>query len=318
MIVEPSLKLTAQEATNPDFWRGLCPGLSLGGDVAPPPARLSDVERQVEWLRQEGYVNEPGVLPLEFVRSLHVGVEQLAARGIPPAFIYVYDEAWLAFRSLTPFLERVLGADFRLMAGVWAWHVQPSEDDAGWKPHRDGFSASAPEGRLPEAVTIWLPLTDATCLNGCIYVVPAHWDTVATRPVEHEGDVTLTGRELQNIRALPAPAGSMLGWNHNVLHWGARASSRAAGPRCSLALMFRRLEEGPEDPSWIRLHAPPGFHRRLGLIGHYVRLYPQRFGLDRLKHPQLQALAAALEWKFWQPMAPRASGDSEHGGPAPA
>lgn len=310
MTADTTLKLTAQEATNADFWRELCPGLSIGADTVAPPAQLADIERQAEWLRHEGYINEPGVLPLEFVRALHAGIERLAARGIPPAFIYLYDEPWLAFRALTPFLARVLGPDFRLMAGVWAWLVQPSEDDAGWKPHRDGFSASAPQGKLPDAVTIWLPLTDATCLNGCIYIVPSHWDDAAAQPVE--GDVTLTGRALQNIRALPAPAGSMLGWNHNVLHWGARASSRADGPRCSLALMFRRIEEGPEDPSWIRLHTAPSFHRRLGLIGHYVRLYPQRFGLDRLKQPQLQALAAALEWKYWQPMAPKSSGDHAH------
>ncbi len=311
-MIDTALKLSAQDAMNPEFWRELCPGLSLVGGTTAPTARLPDFVRQAELLRHEGYLNEPGVLPLEFTRDLYTGIQQLAARGIPPAFIYIYEEPWLAFRSLTPFLERVLGPEFRLMAGVWAWHVQPSENDAGWKPHRDGFSASVSKGKLPEALTVWLPLTDATCLNGCIYVVPSHWDETPERDAERSGgDVVLSGRALQNIRALPAPAGSMLAWNHNVLHWGARASSRAGNPRCSIALMFRRLEDGPEDPSWIRLHALPSFHRRLGLIGHYVRLYPQRFGLDNLKSPPLQALAAALEWKFWKPPAAAPASDRE-------
>ena len=48
MTANTTLKLTAQEATNPDFWRELCPGLSIGADTVAPPAQLADIERQLE------------------------------------------------------------------------------------------------------------------------------------------------------------------------------------------------------------------------------------------------------------------------------
>lgn len=300
-MTERLSSISARNATRIEFWRELSPELSVEGEALAPQADLANLDRLLELLRVEGYVNEPNVMPPAFVQLLLSAIQRLVAQNIPPAFIYLYDEPWLAFRALSPFLERVLGSNYRLMAGLWAWHVQPSEDDSGWKPHRDGFGASVSKSNLPDAMTVWLALTDATCLNGCIYLVPSHWDaTPACSTGRSEEEIVLSDRALQNIRALPATAGSMLVWNHNVIHWGARASSRASNPRCSIALMFRRVEDGPEDPSWLRLHELPPFRRRLGLVGHYVRLYAERFGIPQLQNPHIQALAAALEWKFWR------------------
>jgi hypothetical protein len=297
---ETASSLSTRDATSIKFWQELCPDLSIEGPGTILPATLPDERRVLNLLVHEGYVNEPGVLPDPVVRLLLSGIQRLVERNIPPAFIYVYDEPWAAFRSLSPFLEKVLGADFRLMAGLWAWYVRPLESDAGWRPHRDGFSASAPKEKPPDALTVWLALTDASCLNGCMYVVPAHWDESAPPNGSSEREVVLSDRELQNVRALPAPAGSMVAWNHSIIHWGGRASSRAANPRCSIALMFRRLEEGPANSAWIRLHEMPSFQKRLGLVGHYVRVYPNRFAIEGLKNPSIQLLAAALEWKYWE------------------
>jgi len=65
-----------------------------------------------------------------------------------------------------------------------------------------------------------------------MYIVPAFFDT-------NYGNVQKgQKREIinfQDIRALPAVAGSVLCWNHAVLHWGGRSNERAPHPHISLA-----------------------------------------------------------------------------------
>jgi hypothetical protein len=65
---------------------------------------------------------------------------------------------------------------------------------------------------------------DATPDNGRIYVVPA------TREPNYSGDLKqCKANTLQDVRALPAKVGSVLGWNHQLLPWGggARAPARS-------------------------------------------------------------------------------------------
>jgi ectoine hydroxylase-related dioxygenase (phytanoyl-CoA dioxygenase family) len=50
---------------------------------------------------------------------------------------------------------------------------------------------------------------------------------------------------MRHIRALPASAGSLLGWNQVVWHWGARATNRGPGPRVSISLELQRLDASP-------------------------------------------------------------------------
>src|SRR5262249_60237350 len=88
------------------------------------------------------------------------------------------------------------------------------------------------------ALTAWVALTDATPLNGCIYLVPAHVDA-GVRTIGPGRDVL---RRPQDARAQPAPAGSLLVWNHGVLHWGVRSSRRAPPPRVAAALQVQRRD----------------------------------------------------------------------------
>jgi len=100
---------------------------------------------------------------------------------------------------------------------------------------------------------------------------------------------------LQDVRALPATAGSLLAWNTGVLHWGGRASRLGAGPRCSYACEFVR--GGAPTPEGmkplLRPDEAPNFTERLGLLGRLLQQY-ERF--QKLP-PEIKLIAKGLEWK---------------------
>jgi hypothetical protein len=287
---------TSAEATSSAFWCELAPGLSIEGGGAAPSFQLRDFDSLVLTLCDEGYINTPGAFAPTIVAGLHDGIRRLHARGIPPAFAFVYDEYWRIFQSLALFLVRVLDENYRVLPDLWAWYVPPSDDAAGWVPHRDRPRATFAVDNRPNSLTVWLPLTDSTPLNGCIYVLPAHHDPDIRRSeaiVDHQ--FSIPGDRLQNIRALPAPAGSLLAWNQSLLHWGSRASRLGSGPRCSIALQFQRGDLPPFEKPLLDPAALPSFHDRLGLIGHLIVGFSGFLSFP----PELRMLATALRWKYW-------------------
>ena len=104
----------------------------------------------------------------------------------------------------------------------------------------------------PNMITVWIPLNDATLENGCMYVVPREFDTgfAKTDDHAHMNPATEVQRGLSSkihfplhgARALPAPAGSLLAWYGNTIHWGSSCSRYADHPRKSIALTFYRAD----------------------------------------------------------------------------
>ena len=170
------LGVSAEEALNIEFWKGLEPSLCIESGAPAPEFQTPELEPQLARLRVEGYVNLPGVLPSELVQRLYAGVERLYQRGIPLPFTFVYDEFWHAFQGLQVFLEAVLGASYRALPDFWVWYVPASNNAAGWGPHRDKVGLCLDRDNSPHSLTVWLPFSDATPLNGCIYMLPAHLD----------------------------------------------------------------------------------------------------------------------------------------------
>jgi hypothetical protein len=78
---------------------------------------------------------------------------------------------------------------------------------------------------------------------------------------------------IQGIRALPAGAGSNLGWRQNLLHWGGKSCERALEPRISLGFEFQRGDTRPYNDPLLDPLAIPGFEQRLGLIGKQILQY---------------------------------------------
>lgn len=299
----PNAKLlTPTEASDVTFWRGLCPALSVETATPPPSVTIdrAELDRCVELLRVEGYINLPGILPAAELAPLRDALAALHARNIPVAFIFVYDEAWRVFQRLQPFLAHVLGADYRVRADFWAWFVPPSNDAAGWVPHRDYTGVSCNADGSPRRLTVWLPLTDTTPLNGCMYLLPAHLDPgmrpgdAPVVPSDHRFEIP--GDALQNIRALPATAGSLLAWNQSVLHWGSRASDRGGNPRCSVAAQFIRADAVTAGSPVFAPETVPPFAERLGLIGHLICTFSGFLTFP----PEIRMLGHVLDWKFRQ------------------
>jgi hypothetical protein len=286
---------SGSEATSLEFWRELCPALSIESTPPTPRVQLPAVDRLTALIATEGYVNEPGVFAPGAIEPLRDCILRLHRRGISPGFAFVYDQFWVIADGLAPYLSAVLGADYRILPAFWAWCVQPSNDAAGWKAHRDRPNSRDADGR-PQSLTVWLPLTDATPLNGCMYLLPAHLDPdIAARQFDGRAAERFTPATLQNLRALPAPAGSLLSWHQEVLHWGSRASVRGGEPRISLSHEFQRGDCAPFATPLFQPGELPSFHTRLGWIGKLLGNYAKH---QDVGGPIARVLAAALERKF--------------------
>ncbi len=292
-------ELNAGRARDREFWRRLCPELAIESAKPSPRFALGDVSGLVERLKFEGYVNVPAVVPPEAFEPLQRCIAKLHEQEIPLAFAFVYDELWHAFHGVARFIEAVLGRSYRALPDFWVWHVLPSEQAAGWGPHRDRVQPTLERDNSPHSLTVWLPFSDATPLNGCIYVLPAHLDERFRRRV-WDGPDNILVTDPQNVRALPAPAGSLLAWNQAVLHWGGRASRLADGPRASAAFEFQRGDRPPFNQPLLDPLAVPSFSFRLGLIGKQVLQYQHMYPLTA----DVEAIAADLRNRYMPGAAP--------------
>src|SRR5439155_11077396 len=120
--------------------------------------------------------------------------------------------------SLVRLLSGALGEGYRQVSRVWLHHVPPRNAASGWPPHFDGY-------RRANRLTVWVPLTDATLDNGCIYLIPRNLIPAGTAAAfAGAGGLGVPDVQalLQASRAVPTPVGTVVGWSFDVLHWGAR------------------------------------------------------------------------------------------------
>jgi hypothetical protein len=285
--------LNAARAGSIDFWRKLCPKLGIESERPRPSFPVGDVGVLYDQLRHEGYVNVPDVVPDVARTPLRECIETLYTQKIPLAFAFVYDELWQAFQGVSAFIEKALGKDYQALPDFWVWHVPATEQAMGWGPHRDRVQPTLDRDNAPHSLTVWLPFSDATPLNGCIYVLPAHLDERFKRRV-WDGEDNNVVKDPQNVRALPATAGSLLAWNQAVLHWGGRASRLAASPRTSAAFEFQRGDKPPFNQPLLDPGTIPSFSMRLGLVGKQVLQYQHMYPLT----PTVEAIAIELRDRF--------------------
>jgi hypothetical protein len=110
-------------------------------------------------------------------------------------------------------------------------------------PHLDGIKQAV------HTTSVWLPLSNATLLNRCVYVVKR---TTDTNPLA----ATIYGREsfsrgeldslLRNSRALPSVLGDVLCWGQKILYWGSTVESTEQ-PRISIAIEFTGAGQPPTE-----------------------------------------------------------------------
>lgn len=268
-----SLEEWLEAASQPRFWNELCPRLSLEGDAGSSVIPVDDelLHELRNAFLQEGYFAFYEVLDPAVVGNMADCVRLLHERRIPMGFAYVYDQFWQLTAWIGEVLAALLGEDFRQLPDLWAWFVEPGHK--GWPEHREkGLESLLPNG-LPKSLSVWVPLTDATPLNGCMYIVPANRDPYYRK----EGD-DIRVDNVQDIRALPAKAGSVLMWNQCLLHWGSASSPRAPHPRISFSIEYQRGDVEPFNRPLIDPAAPlPSFEQRLGFVGKQILQYEHMY-----------------------------------------
>ena len=82
-------------------------------------------------------------------------------------------------------------------------------------------------------VSAWIPLSDATVENGCMFLLPAGSSREISDAIDTEMPLSprVVRAALQDVIALPAAAGAMIGWRGNILHRGGRRC-RPSGCGC--------------------------------------------------------------------------------------
>ena len=280
--------MNIHDVQNPETWLALAAGLHIGGNFVrqavrafhPGDVQLADLDGR---LREDGYFR----LAHEFGLDLAVmadSVRRFSAAAIPPVFCFLFDEFWAPFHALDAMYGGLLGP-YGLLPDFWLWNVDPAKGEAGWKPHRDrGRFSLRPDGG-PISLTTWIPLSHATPLNSCMYIVPAHADPTYGTP--HENEFRF---ELPAIQALPAEPGEVLVWNQAVLHWGSHSSHRATASRVSMAFEFQALESRPFNTPILQPDQVVPFDLRLRLICKQVLQYRHMYRVD----PQIERIAAEL------------------------
>jgi len=189
-------------------------------------------------LAAQGFFERAAAIDPALVARARAAVIAAHARSVPTVTAFLDDALWELREQLLPIARDAVGGDVVSMPAYWAWHVGPGA--TGWPPHRDRHTLFRAEDGTLACVTLWVALTDATPANGCMYCVPSYWDFEYER-----ADPGVVVANEQHLRALPAAAGTVLGWTHSLLHWGGACGPDAA-PRISASYEMVRTDVAAE------------------------------------------------------------------------
>jgi hypothetical protein len=266
-----------------EYWLALAPGLHIeNSSLFENVAYLELPAGLVSRFRHDGYLQGSADWGLD-VKLMADTVRALSAANVSPLFAYLYDEFWYPFFKLHLLHGALLGGSYCLLPDFWILNVDPKKGEAGWRPHRDKGRRALLDDGSPKSVTTWIPLSAATPLNGCLYVVPAQQD-----PTYGTADETEMKFEYQSIRALPANPGDFVIWNQALFHWGGRSSPQAAESRVSMAFQFQRADVPAFNSPLIDPLRVPPFEARVKLIAQQLYRYRHMYELD----PRLLQLAS--------------------------
>ncbi len=253
-------------------WLNAFPDLTIGAKTAPKvlsfsEARLSEIANSV-W--SKGYLTQSPVFGAAETEPLFQTLQRLSSKGIPPVYIYLFDQPWFLFSKLNALIAHFLGEEFALLPNLWAWYFD-RPGDRGWRPHQDCHLQTVfdlGEDQMLMSLSLWIPLTDVTPENGCMYVLPRDQEQI----LKNNPDMEQEKLEAYAI-PLPAKAGSVLGWPQDIVHWGGHYSARASVPRASLSLEFQNTAFEPLVAPFLDAGSPPPFEERLRLIEQQYEKY---------------------------------------------
>jgi len=191
-----SIELTVISGSNlrsESFWKALSPELHIYNKTFAAQqdffdTSIVDATKANKLVLEEGYAQLdplPWDLPIASMVQL---IERLHTMGLPITFCYLFDEFWYIFMRLHSTLGHILGSEYRRLPDFWAWRVDPANDERGWHVHRDKSYETLFVNGAPKTLSVWIPLTDATTSNGCMYVLPADRDPTYRYPLFYPPD----------------------------------------------------------------------------------------------------------------------------------
>jgi hypothetical protein len=207
-------------------------------------------EQEAKLVRQiveDGYFESPMFIDPQETEELRRIIGNLHAHNIMPLYVTIYDEFWELLYRLRWIITPILGGNCRFLPDFWAWYIEPRDDNAGWKPHRDAQPVRGmirTDGR-PRLCTLWIPLMDVEASNSCIYVLPRKYDDELRKMIHRSRDdpdrgeiqkFPITTQNLTRVRALPVREGAIIGWDATTFHWGSGSSQWATEPRISIGI----------------------------------------------------------------------------------
>jgi hypothetical protein len=297
----PDLRSHLAQIESPDLWRRINPHLTItDAPFVERPALYDFSSRDIERARlqvcEDGYLQSgPGVSAAD-CQALSSAIERIIEARYHPMFLALYDDYWRVLQGIAPLLTPILGQHYRVLGDFWIWCISHRTASAGWRPHRDHQfrrRVTLRDDRTPMIITVWIPFTDATPLNGCIYLLPLPRDpNFPDRPNAFEAS------SLQDVRALPAQAGSVLAWNQYVLHWGSAATKWADGPRMSTGIYVQAGDVPLFTDKPVDFDQALPFEKRLSLIASNMLLYQPEHGFPQeLVEIALRAVKALPNWE---------------------
>ncbi|MFT5007124.1 MAG: hypothetical protein ACI861_002051 [Paracoccaceae bacterium] len=271
---------------SPEFWRRLAPELTISDAQPLSLIRRTSAQSNREKMRlvNDGFlrVKQPGFR--SEMSQISGAMERIVNAGLPAAFIGVYDEVWSIIAQMNNVLDGIFDGKSQMVPDFWASHtVSNASLAAGRRRAGNGVYSDG----TPKNVTVWVPVTDATPDNGCVYVVPAGQDRNYGKPNPERADASLSG-----IRALAANAGDALIWTGETYNWQARPDRYGEdGPLMSLTWEFQCSKSKPLEGMLIDSFPYVPFETRLALLARQMPLHRREFSANPVWRAVQQTLA---------------------------
>lgn len=260
-----------------EYWQNLCPDLTVTANGYQLPAHETTIQDVTDNINNDGYFHvsfNDWNLPLDKMAAC---ITTLKDNDINPTWCFVYDEFWILSTRIHSYIQSILGNNYYKLPDMWAWHIDPSNNERGWTIHRDRKPGSTYNTGAPRSLSVWIPLTAATTENSCMHIVPQSEDPNCQSTGElyyaNWDESLYAGKEV----AIPCNAGDIVAWNQQVLHWGGATSNTSAAPRISVGIEFAdNSTQDLEDPDyiypvkpWLDPFAIPSFNSRVDLINSF-------------------------------------------------
>ena len=217
-------------------------------------------------------------------------IERLAARGLPAACVFLYDEAWALVSAFAPRTTRLLAAGAAMNYDCYAFRVAPGA--RGWAAHRDRAGDTA---LAPGYATCWVALTDCGPDTACVRVAPLR----ATEGIEEDDPRALEDAAARAAVPLALRRGDAAAWAGRTVHFGGPHADATRPPRAALAFAASTpaLEDDRDRIEAVRAWAGGAdmlpFDARLKLVALQLEFYADAEPLDARVRSVLDALDAA-------------------------